>query len=121
MKPLFNRKIKENNYLDYVPVHNPLFSYTLTKNGRVRVKVRHKGMFHRMAQIFFGRPECSYIELDELGSFVWQQMDGKRSIYAICILMRDRFGERAEPLFERAVSFFRILRSNAFIVYENKR
>lgn len=121
MKSLNNTKTQKENYMDYVPKQNALFPYTLKENGRVEVKVANRGLFNRIAQIFFGRPKYSYIELDEFGTFVWQQIDGKRTIYDICMLIRDRFGEAAEPLFERATQFFRILRSNSFIVYENKK
>lgn len=114
-------KQQKDNYLDYVPKHNMLFPYTVKENGRVEVKVANRGMFNRIAQILFKRPKYSYIELDEFGTFVWQQIDGKRTIYDICMLIRDKFGEAAEPLFERATQFFQILRKNAFIVYENKK
>lgn len=120
MRLLINKKSKEDNYMDYVPMYNPLFPYTVREDGRVQVTVTNKGVFHRIAQLFLGRPEYSYIELDEFGTFIWQQIDGKRSIYVICMLVRDRFGRQAEPLFERAVIFFQILRKNAFILYVNK-
>lgn len=113
-------KKQSENYLDYVPKQNALFPYTIKENARVEIKVKNRGMFHGIARILFGRPRYSYIELDEFGSFVWQQIDGKRTIYEICMLIKDRFGEKAEPLFERAVQFFKILRSNSFIVYINK-
>ena len=111
---------KKNNYLDYVPAHNTRFPYK-KENGRIEVEVLNRGFFNRIAQIFFQRPQKSYIELDEFGSYVWEQMDGKRTIYDICMLIRERFGDKAEPLFERAVMFFRVLQRNAFIVYKDKK
>ena len=121
MKTSKSIKSAQENYLDYVPKHNALFPYQLKENGRIEVKVSNRGLFNRIAQIFFRRPKYSYIELDEFGSFVWQQIDGKRTIYDICMLIKEEFAEAAEPLFERAVQFFRILRRNAFVVYENKK
>lgn len=109
---------KRDNYLDYVPRHNVLLAYKKKENGRVEIEVFHRGFYHRIAQIFFKKPQKSYIELDELASFVWEQVDGKRTIYDICLLIKEHFGESAEPLFERAVTFFRILRRNAFIEFE---
>lgn len=112
---------KDDNYLNYIPGHNALFPFQKKENGRIEVEVKNRGLFNRIAQIFFKRPKKSYIELDEFGSFVWEQIDGKRTIYDICMLIKERFGEEAEPLFERAVTFFQILRRNTFIVYENKK
>lgn len=121
MKASKKAKAKQENYLDYIPKHNELFPYQIKENGRVEVKVTNRGMFNRIAQVLFKRPKYSYIELDEFGTFVWKQIDGKRTIYDICLLMKDEFGEKAEPLFERATQFFQILRRNSFIVYENKK
>lgn len=121
MKSSKNIKPGKENYLDYIPAHNALLPYTVKENGRVEVKVTNRGLFNRIAQVLFGRPKFSYIELDEFGSFVWQRIDGKRTIYEICMLIRETFGEAAEPLFERATQFFMLLRRNAFIVYENKK
>lgn len=108
---------EKENYLDYVPMHNPIFLYRQKESGRIEVEVVNRGLFNRLAQICFKSPKKSFIELDELGSFVWEQMDGKRTIYDICILTKEHFGKTAEPLFERAVPFFKILRRNSFIVY----
>ncbi len=115
------KKQKAENYLDYVPKHNELFPYRVKENGRVEVKVTNRGVFNRIAQILFKRPKYSYIELDEFGTFVWQQINGERTIYDICMLIKEKFGEKAEPLFERATQFFQTLRRNSFIVYENKK
>lgn len=114
------RNGNKDNYLDYIPRHNALFPYRKKKNGRIEVEVLNRGFYNRIAQIFFRRPKRSFIELDELGGFVWEQIDGSKSIYDICMLIRQRFGEEAEPLFERAVVFFRMLRENSFIVFVNK-
>ena len=110
------RKEKEN-YLDYIPSHNPGLCFEKKENGRIEVEVINRGFCNRVAQLLFHKPKKSYIELDEIGSFVWEQMDGKRTIYDICMRLKARFGNDAEPLFDRSVNFFRILKRNSFIVY----
>lgn len=110
------RKEKEN-YLDYIPSYNPRLCFEKKENGRIEVEVINRGFYNRVAQLLFHRAKKSYIELDEMGSFVWEQMDGKRTIYDICMCLKAHFGKDAEPLFERAVSFFQILKRNSFIVY----
>lgn len=114
------RKKNKENYLDHVPKHNVLISYTTNKNNRIEIRTANSGMFERMTQILFKYPKYSYIELDEFGTFMWQQIDGEKTIFEICLLFRDRFGKEAEPLFERAAKFFWILHKKTFIVYENK-
>ena len=80
---------------------------------------KNRGLFNRIAQIFFRKPKISRIELDTFGSFIWKQIDGKKDVYQIGRLVKDKFGEEAEPLYERLAKFLHILRSNDFILYVN--
>lgn len=111
---------KQDNFLDYVPKHNVLFEYRENKAGNIEVKIHNKGFFNKIAQIFAKRPKYSYIELDEFGSFIWRQMDGQRTIFDIGNLVKEHFGEKAEPLYDRLCTFIKILHKNHFIVYMNK-
>ncbi len=108
---------KKKNYLDYVPVCAPGYSWKLNEKKLVEIEVQNKGFYNWLAQKFFKRPKVSYISLDEYGSFVWQQMDGQRTIYDISFLVKERYGEEAEPLLPRLTKFFQILYQNHYIGY----
>lgn len=108
---------KKKNYLDYVPVCAPEHSWDLNEKKQVVIHVQNKGFYNRLAQKLFKRPKESHISLDEVGSFAWQQMDGKRTIYDISLLVKEEFGEKAEPVLDRLVKFFQILYQNHFIGY----
>lgn len=108
---------EKKNYIDFIPRCNPLFSWEADQKGMVTVHVVNKGFYHLLAQKLFKRPRISHIKLDEYGSFVWQQMDGQRTIYDISHPVKEKFGKDAEPVLERLVQFFRILYRNKFIVY----
>ena len=118
-KAYFMAKQKDN-YLDYVPKHNSLFECRENKKGHVEVKVHNKGIFNRIAQLIARKPRYSYIELDDFGTFVWHSIDGVRSIYDIGQLVKEHFGDKAEPLYERLCYFIKMLHKNQFIVYMNK-
>ena len=111
---------EKDNYLDYIPRPNALYEWKKNKDGKVEVKVHNKGVINKLAQLFFKKPKYSYIELDEFGTFVWDHMDGKCSIYDIGTAVKRQFGEKAEPVYERLAQFMKILHNNHFIVYENK-
>ena len=113
-------KKQQENFLDYVPKHNSLFEYRDNKAGNIEVKVHNNGIFNKIAQVFAKRPKYSFIELDEFGSFIWRQMDGEKTIYEIGIAVKEHFGEKAEPLYERLCEFIKILHKNHFVVYMNK-
>ncbi len=112
---------RKENFLDYIPKHNALHSWEKDKDGKVAVKVLNRGFFNRVAQIFFKRPKYSYIHLEEFGSFVWEQIDGTKTVYEIGQAVKNRFGKKAEPLYERLSEYISTLRSNGYIVYENKK
>ena len=111
---------QKQNYLDFVPCVNPSFSWEKDGEGLVTVTVSHTGFFDRIAQLL-GRPKQSRIALDQYGSFIWELIDGERSVYAISEAVRERFGAEAEPLLPRLIRYFEILREHRFIDWNNKR
>lgn len=111
---------KKENYLDYVPRQNARYEWSKNEKGNVVVRVHNTGLFNRVAQLLFRRPKYSNIELDEFGSFVWEQIDGVKNVYEIGIQVKEHFGEKAEPLYERLAKFVTILRNNGYVVYVNK-
>lgn len=112
---------KKENFLDYIPKRNALYKWEINSKKFVEVLVINRGLFNRIAQLLFRKPKISRIELDEMGSFIWQEMDGKKTVYEIGTAVKTRFGKKAEPLYERLSEYIQILHNNRFIVYENKK
>ena len=103
------------NYLLRVPAPAERLRWTVEDTGAVTLEVENTGWANRLAQVLLGRPRVSYVHLDELGSFLWQRLDGERTIAVLGQLVEARFGERAHPLYERLAQYFRILDSYRFI------
>lgn len=55
------------------------------------------------------------VNLDEIGSFVWKQFDGKTAFSSIAQSMREKFGEKADPAEDRLKKFLILLRNNKFV------
>lgn len=113
-------KVKEN-FMDFIPCCNPLYTWDADKKGIVTVHVVNKGFYNWLAQKLFKRPRISHIKLDGYGSFVWKQMDGKRTVYEISQLVKQEFGKEAEPIIERLVQYCQILYQNKFIGYVKEK
>lgn len=114
-------KVKtQENYMDYVPKHNQLFPFQKNKKNHIEIKIKNKGIIKKVTQVLLKKPKYTYIELEDMGSFIWEQIDGERTVYDIGLLVKERFGKEAEPLFERLIEYLHILRRNNFIVYVNK-
>jgi hypothetical protein len=56
------------------------------------------------------------IKLDEIGSFVWRNIDGKGSIEYIARRMAAEFGDKVEPVHDRLGQFIQSLYQNKFII-----
>ena len=107
--------------MDFIPVCNPEYTWDADKKGIVTVHVVNTGFYNGIAQKIFKKPRISHIALDKYGSFVWQQMDGKRNVYEISKLVSERFGKDAEPVVERLVKYIQILYQNKFIGYVKQK
>lgn len=110
----------KKNFMDYIPVCNPLYTWDADKKGIVTVHVENRGFYNWIAQKVFKPPRPSHIALDKYGSYVWRQMDGKRNVHEISKLVAAQFGEEAEPLIPRLVKYIQILYQNKFIGYVKK-
>ena len=114
-------KKETENFVDYIPKHNALYEWRTNDQGLVEVKVHNKGIFNRIAQLLFRRPKYSYIELEGVGTFIWNQIDGVRNVYEIGQIVKAQYGEKAEPLYERLSTYVKSLHNMCFIVYVNKQ
>lgn len=108
------KKKPQKNYLDFVPAHK-IERFTVDENSIVTLEIENKGVFNKIAQKLFKKPKISYIHLDEMGSFIWPYIDGKRDITEIGVLVREHFGDKAEPLYERLSQYFKTLESYGFV------
>lgn len=108
------RTMESKNYLDYIPSHTGL-KYETDTDGTVTLFVENKGLFNKIAQLLFKKPKTSQIHLEYMGSFIWPLIDGKRTIYDIALLVKEQYGDKAEPLYNRLVQYMRNLEDYGFI------
>ena len=108
---------KTNNYLENIPIPREGLQYGIV-DGKVTIYKENTGFFNKLAQLVFKKPRISQIHLDEMGNFVWPLMDGSRDIEAIARLIGEKYGEKAEPLYERAAKYFQILVEHGFVEYK---
>jgi glutathionyl-hydroquinone reductase len=110
------KKNKKENYLDRIPKINGK-KWEVLEDGIVEITVENTGFYNWIAQKLFHKPRYSFIKLDEYGSFVWQQIDGTRSIYEIGQELNQNYEKAADQLYERIAKYFGILEHNRYIVF----
>ena len=59
------------------------------------------------------------IALDDIGTAVWENIDGTRNIGEIAEILKEKFGEKIEPVNDRLAMFFTQLEMSRFILYSN--
>lgn len=113
------KKNKETqNYLDKVPKRNENISWTV-ENDIVTLEIENSGIFNTIAQKLLKKPRISYIHLEEIGSLLWQLIDGEKSVFDFGEDVKEMFGDKAEPLYERICKYFEILESYNFIRWKD--
>lgn len=116
-RPMSKKKqVINQNYLENKPKRNSLLNYTTDEQGVVTLEVENTGVVNRIFQKLFKKPKITYVHLDEMGSFIWPYLDGEMNITELGVIVKEHFGEKAEPLYERLAKYIQILESYHFVV-----
>ena len=110
-------KKSTENYLERRPCRVKGLTWTADEEGIVTLAIENKGIMNRIAQKIFRKPKISYIHLDELGSFLWQRLDGTKTLIDLGKEVEEQFGEKAHPLYERLAKYVQILDSYHFVMW----
>ena len=107
--------LNSENYLERIPLRKEGLNWSQDDDGNVTLEMENKGAFNRIAQKILKKPKISYIHLDEMGSFIWPLIDGESDIIALGERVKEHFGDKAEPLYERLSKYIKILESYGFV------
>ena len=95
-----------------------MVSYETSSDGLVtliRAKIR-KGLLKKIEKYL---PNPNYkIHLDDIGSFIWLHCDGKRTVWEICEMLGEKYGEKVDPVIVRTSQFIVQLARNHLIALE---
>ncbi|MCT4509336.1 MAG: PqqD family protein [Tepidibacter sp.] len=116
-----NKIKKDDNFLELVPKKTQEYEWKEKDNGLVQIIIPRQGILDKIVRFFFKTPKDMKIDLDENGSCVWKLIDGKNNVEEIGRNLKDEFGKKAEPVYERLGTYINILRNNNFITLEKVR
>jgi hypothetical protein len=116
---LFNRKKKDLsdiNYLQLTP--GRLFDHVMEDNGKVSVLIpRFTNKILVKTLVPMLKSPFVKTMFDEFGSQVWLEIDGKKKVLDISTGLRQKFGERIEPVEERLTKFLTQLYNYKFVSF----
>ena len=111
--------MKKENYLDRIPEIRDI-KWNVLEEGVVELVIENTGFYNSVAQKLFKKPRFSLIKLDEYGSCVWQQIDGKKSIFEIGKYLAKEHKGAEEQLYQRLSRYFAILEQQKYIRFINR-
>ncbi len=107
---------KEDNFLLYVPKKK--HEAWEIRNGKVYLIFYHDKIVERFVRWLVKKPNVSDMELDEIGSKVWQYIDDKRTVYDIGQELLKNFGEKMNPVYDRLIMYLRFLNRKGWISFD---
>jgi len=108
---------KELNLLDLFPVR--IVDWEREQDGTVCLK-KPKVRNHLLKSIIkrLGKSLHYQIHLDDFGSFVWERCDGNQRVEQIAESLRQKFGDKVEPVYERLAAFVKMMAYQKVITYK---
>lgn len=108
-------KKNQPNYLDQIPKKSNHIQWEEKEDGLVQLIIYRDSLLDRAVRKLLFTPDRFVIDLDGMGSFIWKQIDGKKTIYEIAQLVKAKYQDEAEPLYDRLIHYINILKNNKFI------
>lgn len=109
--------MERKRILSVVPIKNPEVLWEENKSGRIRIRVERNDLLYGTIKKLTGRVRIDKIPLDSYGSFIWRNIDGKRTIEEIKNSLQEQQEEEIENLEERIFNYFQELKRHQFIVF----
>ncbi|MFQ5349360.1 MAG: PqqD family protein [Thermoanaerobaculia bacterium] len=103
------------NLLELVPVRTAGWSEDA---GRVVLEVPAPSRPWRAPIAWLSSKASSKrLRLDDVGSFAWTRLDGRRTVGEVAAVLRERFGDRVEPAEERLGALLSSLHRGGLVGY----
>ncbi len=107
---------KEQNFLEMVPKISEKLTLT-KKDDLITISFKRTSFLDKFFNFLFKKSATVYIELDDIGTKVFELIDGNRNIGEICQLLEQDLGEKVSPVVQRTTQFMASLRRNGFIQF----
>lgn len=97
--------------------------YEIDENHLVTIKKKQDFMIQNFfRKLKFNIPEYTKVSLDDYGSFIFLQVDGKRTVKEIGENLEAKFGEEVYPLYKRLLLFLNHIDVNChYIEKDNEK
>lgn len=109
--------MKDEEYPEMVPVRE--CEHEVNENITTVLFIKKPSIIEKI--FFRNQVNKPYkIDLDEIGSFIWGQINGVLNIREITDISKKHFGDKIEPAEERVLKFFKQMHSTKLIMLYRK-
>ncbi|MGH4137645.1 PqqD family protein [Clostridium sp.] len=116
---MFNKKNKEKiaeNFMLYKPLRK--IEEWEANDEKVKLFFHHNKPVEKFMKWLIKKPKVTDLELDEMGSMVWQMSDGTNTVYDIALAMMEKFHDTEQNTIDRLIMFVRYLSRMGWITFE---
>ena len=110
------KKTNQDNFMLYIPKRK--HEEFEVKDGKVFLIFHHNKAIEKFIGWLVKKPRKSDMELDEIGSTVWMNIDGKNTVYDLGKILEKKFGEKCQPVNDRLILYIRFLNRKNWISFE---
>lgn len=97
------------------PIRNPAVEWEKTEKGEVVIKIKLEPSKPGLFSGFVKEPTERKIVLDKIGSFVWELMDGERTVSAIAEQVSERFKLHRREAQSSLLAYLQMLASKGLV------
>ena len=109
-------KNDKDNFLLYIP--DKKHKKYETRNGKVFLIFHHDKPIEKLMRWLIKKPYISDIELDTMGSRVWELINGQNTVYDIGQQLIKVYSKECEPVYDRLILYIRYLIKKGWISFE---
>lgn len=106
---------KKDNFMLYIPLKN--HKDWVEKGDIVYLIFNHNKKIEKFMNWLTKKPKVTDIELDEMGTRVWNLINGERSVYRIGQSLSNMYGQECEPVYNRLIMYLRYLNKRGWIKF----
>ena len=114
------KKKDSKNYLDFVPERIRKLNMKQMRTVLLPSLSNGKDFIIKSHKSCSDARESSDIRLDELGSFVWNAVDGKKDVHQISKELEQQFPKMEKPV-PRLIKYLEILHDNHLIYWKGEK
>lgn len=103
-------------WLVSIPVKNCKYTESQDGNFTLQSPKSDNAVLQKIITFISKSPYFKF-KLDDQGSFIWKNCDGKKSVNEICNLLEKEFGDAVKPTENRTIQFLKSLYQHQLIKF----